>query len=260
MDDIDLLILPEHLEKLKKVLIRLGFTPNTTYPMTWDRQGICLDLHLDVVHGDRIAGRLKALPITVEKVFQESRPVPEFRSLGMLSPHDAIICTAVHALKHGFSRDIWLMDAFYLLNRYPQTITRPEKLIKRALDLRASLPLFILFALLETLPNNLDLRFAYRLRPEKFGFLPRLFLKSFQKTQHIPHAGEIFYLFLMDSHRHQIAFLLETMFPSRQVLQQLFPHKHLTSYWLYYPHRIVRLATMGMQTLQALLRFSIKKI
>jgi len=260
MDDIDLLILPEHLKKLKKVLIRLGFTSNTTYPMTWHRQGISLDLHLDVVHGDRISGRLKALPITADKVGQESRPVPEFQSLVTLSPHDAIICAAVHALKHGFTRDIWLMDALYLLNQYPETITRPEKLIQRSLDLRASLPLFILFSLLETLPNNLDLRFTYRLRPKNFGFWPRIFLKSFEKTQHIPHAGEIFYFFLMDSHRQQIAFLLETMFPARQIMQQLFPHKRLTPYWLYYPHRIARLAVMGMQTLRALLRFSQKKI
>jgi len=255
MDDIDLLILPNHLLKTEKVLKRLGFSPRAAYPLTWYRGEIVLDLHLDVVHGDRISSRLKALPITAETLLPATRPLAKFRRILTLSPHDALICLAVHALKHGFSRDIWLIDAVSLLTQYPEMITRPEKLIQRALDLRASFPLFILFSLLETLSNNLDLRFTYRLRPKKFGFLPRLFVRSFKNAHQIPYIGELFYLFLLDSYRQQISFLIETMFPSRQVMHQLFPHKHLMPYWFYYPHRILRLAGMGIETLKALLHF-----
>lgn len=255
MDDIDLLILPNHLLKIEKILKRLGFSPRTAYPLTWYRGEIVLDLHLDVVHGDRISSRLRALPITAETLVPETRPLSNFRRLLTLSPRDALICLAVHALKHGFSMDIWLIDAVNLLTQYPEMISRPEKLIQRAQNLKATFPLYILFLLLETCPNNLDLGFTCRLRPKKFGFFPRLFVRSLINARQIPYAGEIFYLFLLDSYQQQVSFLLETMFPSRQVMRQLFPDKRFMPYWFYYPHRILSLAGMGMETFKALFHY-----
>lgn len=256
MDDIDLLVSQQHLEQFKSVLQRLGFEPRPWYPLTWHRRDIVLDVHLDVVHGDRISGRLKALPITADILSQETRSLSDFRQLVTLSPYDALICLAVHALKHGFSRDIWLTDAFLLMNQFPETISPPEKLIQRALDFRATLPLYILFSLLQRWNQNLDLKFIDRLRPKRFGFIPRLFLESYATAKPIPHSGELFYLFLMTSYREKIAFFLETMFPSRHVMQQVFPDKRLNPHWLYYPRRIVRLMAMGMETLNALNRFT----
>ncbi len=256
MDDIDLLVSQQHLEQFKRILQRLGFEPRPLYPLTWHRRDIVLDVHLDVVHGDRISGRLKALPITAEILSQEARSFSDLQQLVTLSPHDALICLAVHSLKHGFSRDIWLADAFFLMNQFPETISPPEKLIQRALDFQASLPLYILISLLRRWKQNLDLKFIDRLRPQRFGFVPRLFLESYATAKPIPHSGELFYLYLMTSYRQKVAFLLETMFPSRQVMQQLFPDKRLNPHWLYYPHRIVRLIAMGMETLSALNRFS----
>ncbi len=256
MDDIDILIQQQHLEKFTNLIKSLGFVPRQAYPLTWHRREIVLDLHPDVVHGDRIASRLAALPITADTVAQEVRSLGDFRCLVTLSPRDTLITLAVHALKHGFSKDIWLMDALYLLNQYPETIIRPEKLVQRALDLSASYPLYILFSLLRMWPQNLDCKFLYHLHPPRFGFFFRHFVKSFAKAQPIPHAGELFYLFMMDSYRKKIAFILETMFPARHVMQQLFPKKQRMPYWFYYPLRIFRLLAMGMETLKALIRFS----
>lgn len=256
MDDIDLLVSQQHLEQFKSVLQRLEFEPRPLYPLTWHRRDTVMDVHLDVVHGDRISSRLTALPITADILSQETRSLSDFRQLVTLSPHDALICLAVHALKHGFSRDIWLTDAFFLMSQFPETISPPEKLIQRALDLQASLPLYILISLLQRWRKNQDLKFIDRLRPERLGVISRLFLESYAAAKPIPHSGELFYLFLMASYRQKIAFLLETTFPSRQVMQQLFPDKKLNPHWFYYPHRIVRLIAMGMETLKALIRFS----
>ena len=256
MDDIDILIQQQHLGKFTNLIRRLGFVPRQAYPLTWHRHEIVLDLHPDVVHGDRIASRLAALPITADTMAQEIRPLADFKCLVTLSPRDALITLAIHALKHGFSKDIWLMDALYLLNQYPETIIQPDKLLQRALDLRASYPLYVLFSLLRMWPQNLDYKLLYHLHPPRFGFFFRHFVQSFAKAQPIPHAGELFYLLMMDSYSKKIAFLLETMFPSRHVMQQLFPKKRHMPYWLYYPLRILRLSAMGMETLKALIRFS----
>ncbi len=256
MDDIDLLVSQQNLEQFKRILERLGFVPRPLYPLTWHRLDMVMDIHLDVVHGDRISGRLKALPITADILFQKARPLSDFRQLVTTAPHDSLICLAAHALKHGFSRDIWLMDAIFLMTQFPETISPPEKLIQRAFDLQASFPLYILFSILQRWQQNLDLKFIGRLRPKRFGLIPRLFIESYATSKLIPHSGELFYLLMMTSYRQKIAFLLETMFPSRQVMQQLFPDRSLSPHWLYYPHRIVGLVAMGMKTLNALNRLS----
>ncbi|MBC8431701.1 MAG: nucleotidyltransferase family protein [Desulfobacterales bacterium] len=255
MDDIDVLVPKKHIEKFKKVIRQLGFIPRPAYPLTWNRREIVLDLHLDVVHSERISSRLTALPITAETLLPETLPLSNFKKLLTLSPQDDLICIATHALKHGFSRDIWLIDAVNLLTQYPEIIRKPENLIQRAQDLKATFPLYILFSLLETCPVNLDLGFICRLRPKKFGFFARLFVRSLKNARQIPYAGEIFYLFLLDSYQQQISFLLETMFPSRQVMRQLFPDKRFMPYWFYYPHRILRLVGMGMETFKALFHY-----
>ena len=228
MDDIDVLVPKKHIEKFKKVIRQLGFIPRPAYPLTWNRREIVLDLHLDVVHSERISSRLTALPITAETLLPETLPLSNFKKLLTLSPQDDLICIATHALKHGFSRDIWLIDAVNLLTQYPEIIRKPV---------------------------NLDLGFICRLRPKKFGFFARLFVRSLKNARQIPYAGEIFYLFLLDSYQQQISFLLETMFPSRQVMRQLFPDKRFMPYWFYYPHRILRLVGMGMETFKALFHY-----
>ena len=57
MADIDVLVSKQHKEAMEAILRRLGFVPRSAYPLTWDRREIVIDLHLDVVHADRISSR-----------------------------------------------------------------------------------------------------------------------------------------------------------------------------------------------------------
>ena len=208
------------------------------------------------MHGDRISGRLNAIKIPTDKLSIDVIPISEFNSLVTLSPHDHLICMAVHALKHGFNMDIWVADAFYLLDKYPEIISKPEKLLQRAIDLRATYPLYILISLLKMWPQSLDLSFVKHLYPAGSGFFTRHFLKSLSQLKQVPNAGEIFYILMIGSFRKKLLFLLETMFPSRLVMKQLYPNRNIIPFWLYYPHRIFTLTLMFFETTMSMIRLS----
>jgi len=192
-------------------------------------------------------------------LIRKSRTLSNFQNILTLSPYDALICLAVHALKHDYSKEIWFTDTIYLLNRNPEIANHPEAIFQRAKDFRATTPLYILFSLLEKWPQNLNFKFISHMRPKDIGPIQNLFLKSFKSGRCVPHAGEFFFLFLIDSYRHKIEFFRETMFPSQQVMKQLFPDKHLMPYWFYYPHRLFQLTRMGINTLINLIQSSNRK-
>ena len=254
MDDIDLMLLPADLEKFKGLLSGLGFTPRTAYPLTWQQRNLVVDVHVDAVHSDRIPSRLKALPLTADRVLQNARPLTGFRNLLAPSAADTLICLAVHALKHNFCRDIWLADTAYLLHQDSTIIATPRAWFQSARDLGAALPLFLLFARLERWPHNLDLAFASAWHPEPAGWLARRLIHALTTERPVPYAGEVFYLLQMNTVRDQAEFMLDTLFPSLQVMQQLFPGKSGMPYWAYCLRRIGKLALMGACLFKALLR------
>jgi hypothetical protein len=257
MDDIDLLIPPKHIEEFTGILEKLGFKPRLGYPLTWYRQEIVLDLHMDIVHSDRIPSRLKAIPVHITDLALQSRILNGFQNVFTLSPRDSLICLAIHALKHGFSRDIWFIDSFYLMNRYPELTNYSEDIIERADNLEVLRPLAILFFFLDTWPIgkalHQDFQSIYRLQLTKLGILPRYILRSIALGKRLPHSGELFYFLLMDSYRKKAAFLWDTLFPSKHVLKQLFPNMGIMPYWFYYLRRFFRLVFMGFKFLKSLL-------
>jgi hypothetical protein len=257
MDDIDLLIPLKNIEEFTGILGNLGFRPRLEYPLTWYRQEIVLDLHMDIVHSDRIPSRLKAIPVYITDLALQSRILDGFQNILTLSPGDSLICLAIHALKHGFSRDIWFIDSFYLMNRYPELIDHPEDIIQRVNHLGVLRPLAILFFFLDTWPIDKalhqDFQSIYKPQLTKPGMLQRYILRSIALGKTLPHSGELFYFLLMDSYRKKAAFLWDTLFPSKHVLKQLFPKMGIMPYWFYYLLRFFSLIFMGFKFLKVLL-------
>ena len=212
-----------------------------------------MDIHHDAVHGDRIAARLRAMPITAEALFSEARPLPALKNIRVLSPRDSLICLAVHALKHDFSRAVWFLDADRLLKKCPELISRPDELTGRANDFNARFPVYLFFSLLQSWCRYPDSSVLRRLRPKRFGPVSRFFLKRLIAHRPIPYFGELSHLLMMTSLRDRAAFIRETLFPSRQVMQQVFPNMRSGPSWRYYPKRIARLARMGIDVFRAAL-------
>lgn len=252
MDDIDILILKRDLEKTILILKKLNYQPRPMYPLTWHRSGIVVDLHFDAVHGDRIAARLTALPLTSEALFQKSERLKGFQHLRTLSPEDKIICLAAHALKHDYSKAIWFIDAFYLLRHYPEIGINPERLVNRSEHFNARIVVYIFFSVFKKWYPNAVSNLSERVRPEKVDPFSCFLIKRLNFDQPISYLGELFYLILYDSHRDRIGFIIETLFPSRQVMYQVFPRQSGLPYPFLCLKRVMRLVRLGLQTLKGI--------
>lgn len=252
MDDVDLLIPSNDLEAFEAVAGRLGFRAMSRFPLVWVRGKVTLDLHLDAVHSDRIPGRLQALPVTAETLAREAYPLGSFHHLKTLSPRDTLISLAVHGMKHGFSRDIWLADALFLLQGHPWLVEHSRGLIRRAEALGAATPLYLFLTLLSVSGQREPSDLLGKLPPRRLGFLTRQFIACFAAGHAVPHVGDLFFSTLIDSRKEKIAFLKGIMFPSRQVIDQTFPLKGFRPYWPYYALRIIRLIHMGARVLSTL--------
>ncbi|MEW6077753.1 MAG: nucleotidyltransferase family protein [Thermodesulfobacteriota bacterium] len=250
MDDIDLLVPEIHWQALIPVLNQIGFSRRPDYPLTWHRGPMVIDLHGDITHSDRIPARRKALALNTGTLLSRAAAFPGYSHLVMPSPFDALLCLAANAMKHGFSKDIWIVDMFLLFDRFPELSSSPRRLAADAGEAGASLPLFLLFKCAESWPR--------RLNPDPIGELEisrraAAFSRFVSRAGlRLPNEGELYYLLMMKSPRDLMAYLRDTFFPSRQVMKQLYPGKPMGCYWLYYPNRHMRLAIKLFQGLASM--------
>jgi hypothetical protein len=238
MDDIDLLVPESHWPALVFVLKRMGFVQRPDYPLTWQRGPMVIDLHGDITHSDRIPARRKALRLDTGKLLARAVAFPGCRHLVMPCPFDALLYLAVNAMKHGFSRDIWIVDMFLLFDRYPE-LSSSGCLAVKAEETGAALPLFLLFKSAGAWPRRLDPDPAFALKiSRRASVFSRLF---FNAGLRLPTEGELYYLLMMKTPRDLLAYLRDTLFPSPQVMRQLYPERPAGRNWRYYPHRLMRL-------------------
>lgn len=239
MDDIDLLLPAVHLQRFVRILQEMGYAPRPECPLTWHRGSIVVDVHGDVVHSDRIPGRGKALSLNADRMLASACPFPGCHHLVMPCPADTLFCLAVNAMKHGFSRDIWMVDMFLMFDRYSELSAFPQLLAVRADETGTALPLFLLLTAAKQWPWQppSGLRDSLKL-PRMAATVMRAVI---DRGLRLPYEGELYYLLMMPSFRDLLAFLRDTLFPSRQVMKQIYYDKPGSWYWIYYPHRFGRL-------------------
>lgn len=254
MDDADLLVPSRHLEDVLHALKTLGFHPRRAYPLVWQRQRVVLDLHLDAAHGDRIRARLRSMPLSAERLAAASRPLDGFTRLRRLGAVDTLITSAVHAMKHGFSRDIWLVDVLFLLDRNPGLLDDPEPLQQRVRERGAMLPLRLLAGLLDDWPGRPGARLSDVFREGRPGWIERRFLEAAGSQRPLPNAGEVLFWAAAGSTHGRAAYLRDTLFPPPVVMAQIFRKDRPRSWLPYYPLRLFRVAVQGAAAVWGLLR------
>lgn len=111
MDDIDLLVRSSQLEAVCSFLRANGFESAQRHDGLFTGRDLTLDLHVDLVNGDRIQARAHAVRMDMGEVWESTRlqSTPGLTAL-VLGTEDAILYTALHS----FRRLTWFVD-FYLL-------------------------------------------------------------------------------------------------------------------------------------------------
>lgn len=119
MRDVDFMVHYREMDSVKEILKRHGFLQNRLYPDTFCKEGLLIDLHTHLLNIDRIGTRRHLFPEDISGMWSNAVPFYEGRSgLYLLDVFDNFIALSAHALKHSYSRFIWMVDLHEILLTY----------------------------------------------------------------------------------------------------------------------------------------------
>ncbi len=116
LSDIDLLVQQHQLEHLQSTLRRLGWRSHGT---RWRGDGLEIDLHTDLGRCALLGQQHAAFRFANDALWRHSEPSSAGPSVRKLAPATQVAHLATHAVKHAFSRWIWLVDLIRLLPTVP---------------------------------------------------------------------------------------------------------------------------------------------
>lgn len=120
MADMDLLIQPDDRPTFYRLLAECGYHPLPFYPDVFEKNGILIDCHTHPVNLERIAARRWLISEYTQRLRTGLTPFFSFDGNGFFCPEpfDLFVFLCLHAVKHGFSRRIWLVDLHEFVLRF----------------------------------------------------------------------------------------------------------------------------------------------
>ena len=253
MDDVDLLVPADQLSAAAAFFRARGYEQPRRHQGLFRSADLTVDLHTDLVNGSRIQARRRAVPIDASEVWQraERQSWPDAGAL-TLSVEDALVYTALHALRHSFKRLTWFIDFQLLAKACPEW----DMVRSNALQYNALKPITHCLHYIEDHLSPVSSA-GYPALSTIVGFptvadLPALgaaetfLLRRLSATRPHSELGEILWSFSCRGIVERASFLLEFLFPRPDVMMQVFPRL---------PRALMPLA-YGLRAIQLLLRGS----
>jgi hypothetical protein len=217
MDDIDLLVKPEHLQAASQLLTSLGYSDKIfgiedfRNPAT----GIVVDLHAELLNTTRFPVRRAAWCPDLDAWWNRTRFLPSHTHVRSLHPHDHLVYLCHHAwLHHGLRKSLGLVDVCLLLRKIEADVTG-ESVLQRE-DIGAARR-GLWYALLScqhryghALPDTLQ----RNLRPNNTGPFERM-IHALAVRGRLPEAARYGYLWLTIPSRDRVHFLRQFLSASR---------------------------------------------
>jgi hypothetical protein len=111
LSDVDVFVKPKDIPILQEQLRSLGFQSPPSSPSMWTNGPVAFDIHTDLIGSGRIRRRSLAVSFDEESFWAKAGPAKSGAShLAVLCPEHQFLHLAFHALKHSYSRMIWLVD------------------------------------------------------------------------------------------------------------------------------------------------------
>ena len=245
MDDIDLLAPPGKREQVVQALVAHGWEAPPRHPNLFTRSDGCtIDLHTDLLNGDRLSARRRAGWIDPGLAWsrRRRRDVAGFSFL-TLSDEDELLITTAHALRHSYRRLIWLVDLGLQLR---QPGIDAEHLGSHAMATALEKPLTYALVLLNTADVALPpwaVRWCIQQEP---GTLVSTALLWIHRHRRETVAGEILGCWTCRRISDRFRLLAEFVFPGRAVLLQVFPRLPHVLAPLAYPLRLLQIVWRGV--------------
>ena len=246
LGDIDLLVRPSDMPALTGWLRGRGYEPFAPSSGYFSRGVVAFDLHLDVVGGERVGRKARVFRLDPEALWREAAPLEADDPTALvLAPVHQGLHLAVHALKHSYSRLIWLVDLALVLRDAPW-----GPLLEEARACGVLRPLGYALALLDAL-LGIASPSGVRGAPPALNALERSFVRLVAQRSGVETPGDLMVALSIPGVIGKTAYLAELVVPARQVLMRHYPR---TPRWLLYPRRAVRLLSLGVREGSKLVR------
>lgn len=221
--DIDFLIEPDQRETVGQVLGKLGYTPIPNYPNLFSRKEVLLDIHTDVANLERIKARRYAVNLPNACLWQAACVKQgSWGTAYTLSIEDLIITSAAHLQKHSHSRLIWFVDIMHIIERYGTQLDWC-KISARAKKFNLQKPLYFSLMFLQKVLNcKIAQGLTTGLLDEDLSLVEEKFLAGLISGAKFSRAGDFLYMCSIKTTKKKLLFLRETVFPRREVMQQIF--------------------------------------
>ena len=261
LSDVDLMVKQGYKESLKTLLLDSGYrAPLVAYPDLFFKDGIQLDIHTHVLNLDRIGARSYLFPEDLTRMWERAIPFSDQSDgLLLLDPYDNFIALAAHALKHSYSRLIWLADLHEFLIKWTKNNNGWKKVIERSRFWQQDK--VVLYALI----------FMERI----FGLRPPFWVKSELDIQQLStferhlirlkvrgfSSNELcigLWLFNLKGAGKKMEFIKETLFPKDEVMAQIFPSDSRRARISAYPKRIWQILSLVMANLHRAVTISLR--
>lgn len=244
MEDIDIIVRPDDMNRFCRLLEKYGYQAQADRVNCYQKGLVILDLHTDALNTDRVNARRWLLPAGMPPVWQEAVPWKEgLHQIKKPADVDNILLLTQHALKHGFSRLIWLVDIWLLLkNRSP---TFWEQLYTRAEQLHQ---LGALYQALFLLEREFELVVPVPFNPpaEQISLITRMLLLTRLDGKKDAHTGVLLPLLSIQGFKRRLAFAVESTFLKPAVARQEFGSVFKSRpAFIFYLHRLGFAATQA---------------
>jgi len=223
--DADLMIRDHHRERFRRLLLDEGFSiPYPVYPDLLLKNGVWVDIHTHILNLDRIRNRQYLFPKDLEPMWERATPFfGNEKGLLRLDPLDSFVCLAAHALKHSYSRLIWLTDLHEALNALSRTSGGWEEVIERTrFWLQEKTVLYALLLLEGVFFQEVPYWVKEKLGIGRIGLMERhlinLKLKGFSSDRYC----NALWIFTIRGFCPKVRFLAETLFPRKEIMAQIF--------------------------------------
>ena len=220
-NDIDLLVMPHHVDDAVTLLRQAGYAPTPIYPMLFERGGMLVDLHTEPLGVERIRSWAYLTPLNTDDFFRHAVCGDLEGQEALMLPlwlHLPYLC--FHALKHSFERLIWLWDIALMARRIDAT-GEWDELLDSIREFRLERPCFYALAyagahLAAPVPEH----FLTAIRP-RMGWRERRLFRRFMGHETVPFLAERLFARMMPNARVRGMFWYETVVPRREVRQQV---------------------------------------
>ena len=226
MSDVDVMVQPRHEKKLLRGLMKAGYrAPHAVYPNLLYKNGVLLDLHTHILNLDRIQTRRYLFPEDLTPMWERALPYFDHNEYLLCpDPLDMITSLAAHALKHGYSRLIWLVDLHESLRKVEKGGEKGwTELVQRARHWRQERVLLYTLIQIEALFGlRVPINVKRDLGLHRLNRIEREALQLKVKGKALNEAAIFLSLCSIPGLGNKIKFFLENLFPRREIMSQIF--------------------------------------